>query len=495
MHFRVTLKIIGMLLMAFSASMLPSLLIALSLPGDGTAWTFGISFCITFIAGFLLWLPFSKQNKVLRTRDGFVIVVMFWSILGLFGALPFYFSAPLSTLNPNWSYVDALFESLYGLTTTGATVIAQLDTLPKSLLFYSQFLHWFGGMGIIVLAVAILPMLGIGGAQLYRAETPGPVKDSKLTPRITETAKQLWYIYLTLTVTCALAYWFAGMSAFDAITHSFSTVAIGGFSTHDASLGYFNSEAIETIAIVFMLLAAVNFALHFHTARTIRQKHYKASLLHYWKDEELRFFLSAIAVIGLITVSTLWLTNNMSFNDSFRQGLFQVVSIATTTGFATADFSQWPAILSFLLFTAAFMGGCAGSTAGGMKVVRVLILLKQGLREIKRLIHPNAIIHVKLGSSPIPDRVADAVWGFFSVYTLVFIIMMIALLGTGLDQVTAWSAVGATLNNLGPGLGDVAVNYGEINTTAKWILCFSMLLGRLEVFTLLVLFTPMFWRD
>ena len=495
MHFRVTLKIIGMLLMAFSASMLPSLLIALSLPGDGTAWTFGISFCITFIAGFLLWLPFSKQNKLLRTRDGFVIVVMFWSILGLFGALPFYFFAPLSTLNPNWSYVDALFESLSGLTTTGATVIAQLDNLPKSLLFYRQFLQWFGGMGIIVLAVAILPMLGIGGAQLYRAETPGPVKDSKLTPRITETAKQLWYIYLTLTVTCALAYWFAGMSAFDAITHSFSTVAIGGFSTHDASLGYFNSEAIETIAIVFMLLAAVNFALHFHTARTIRQKHYKASLLHYWKDEELRFFLSAIAVIGLITVSTLWLTNNMSFNDSFRQGLFQVVSIATTTGFATADFSQWPAILSFLLFTAAFMGGCAGSTAGGMKVVRVLILLKQGLREIKRLIHPNAIIHVKLGSSPIPDRVADAVWGFFSVYTLVFIIMMIALLGTGLDQVTAWSAVGATLNNLGPGLGDVAVNYGEINTTAKWILCFSMLLGRLEVFTLLVLFTPMFWRD
>tara|TARA_B110000211_G_scaffold48598_1_gene52774 strand:- start:1810 stop:3297 length:1488 start_codon:yes stop_codon:yes gene_type:complete len=495
MHFRVTLKIIGMLLMAFSASMLPSLLIALSLPGDGTAWTFGISFCITFIAGFLLWLPFSKQNKLLRTRDGFVIVVMFWSILGLFGALPFYLSAPLSTLNPNWSYVDALFESLSGLTTTGATVIAQLDNLPKSLLFYRQFLQWFGGMGIIVLAVAILPMLGIGGAQLYRAETPGPVKDSKLTPRITETAKQLWYIYLTLTVTCALAYWFAGMSAFDAITHSFSTVAIGGFSTHDASLGYFNSEAIETIAIVFMLLAAVNFALHFHTARTIRQKHYKASLLHYWKDEELRFFLSAIAVIGLITVSTLWLTNNMSFNDSFRQGLFQVVSIATTTGFATADFSQWPAILSFLLFTAAFMGGCAGSTAGGMKVVRVLILLKQGLREIKRLIHPNAIIHVKLGSSPIPDRVADAVWGFFSVYTLVFIIMMIALLGTGLDQVTAWSAVGATLNNLGPGLGDVAVNYGEINTTAKWILCFSMLLGRLEVFTLLVLFTPMFWRD
>jgi len=495
MHFRVTLKIIGMLLMAFSTSMLPSLIIALSLPDDSSESTFALSFCITFVAGFLVWLPFSKHNNVLRTRDGFVIVVMFWSILGLFGALPFYFSSPLSALNPNWSYVDALFESLSGLTTTGATVITQLDTLPKSLLFYRQFLQWFGGMGIIVLAVAILPMLGIGGMQLYRAETPGPVKDSKLTPRITETAKQLWYIYLTLTVTCALAYWLAGMNAFDALTHSFSTVAIGGFSTHDASLGYFNNAAIETIAIVFMLLAAVNFGLHFQTARTFRQKHYKASLLHYWRDEEFRFFLSIMAIISFITVATLWLTNDMTLNDSFRQGVFEVVSIATTTGYATADFALWPPMLGFLLFSAAFMGGCAGSTGGGMKVVRVLIVLKQGLREIQRLIHPNAIIHVKLGSSPIPDRVAEAVWGFFSVYTLVFMVMMIALLATGLDQVTAWSAVGATLNNLGPGLGDVAAHYGDINTTAKWILCFSMLLGRLEVFTLLVLFTPMFWRD
>jgi trk system potassium uptake protein TrkH len=244
-----------------------------------------------------------------------------------------------------------------------------------------------------------------------------------------------------------------------------------------------------------MLLAAVNFGLHFQTARTFRQKHYKASLLHYWRDEEFRFFLSVMAVISFITVATLWLTNDMTLNDSFRQGVFEVVSIATTTGYATADFALWPPMLGFLLFSAAFMGGCAGSTGGGMKVVRVLIVLKQGLREIQRLIHPNAIIHVKLGSSPIPDRVAEAVWGFFSVYTLVFMVMMIALLATGLDQVTAWSAVGATLNNLGPGLGDVAAHYGDINTTAKWILCFSMLLGRLEVFTLLVLFTPMFWRN
>ena len=398
-------------------------------------------------------------------------------------------------MQANWHFVDALFESLSGLTTTGATVITSIDSLPESILFYRQLLQWFGGMGIIVLAVAILPMLGIGGMQLYRAETPGPVKDSKLTPRITETAKHLWYIYLGLTVTCATAYWAAGMSAFDAICHSFSTVAIGGFSTHDASLGYFNSPAIEGIAIVFMLLAAINFGLHFQSVRLMRNKHHSFNLKHYWQDEEFQFFLSIIATVSVITIITLSLATNMGWLDSFRQGLFEVVSIATTTGYATADFANWPTMLPFLLFSAAFIGGCAGSTGGGMKVVRVLIVLKQGLREVQRLIHPNAVIRVKLGGKAIPARVTDAVWGFFSVYAIVFMVMMILLLATGLDQVTAWSAVGATLNNLGPGLGGVAEHYGDINATAKWILCFSMLLGRLEVFTLLVIFTPMFWRD
>ncbi|HCH22908.1 MAG TPA: potassium transporter [Oceanospirillaceae bacterium] len=491
MHFRIAQKIIGILLMVFSLAMLPPLLVSF-IYQDGTHMAFIQAFAITLGAGLITWYPVAKYEKVLRTRDGFVVVVLFWTILGIFGALPLYLVKPWQV---NWQFVDALFESLSGLTTTGATVIIKIDYLPESILFYRQFLQWFGGMGIIVLAVAILPMLGIGGMQLYRAETPGPVKDSKLTPRITETAKHLWYIYLALTVSCALAYWAAGMSAFDAIGHSFSTVAIGGFSTHDASIGYFNSPVIEAIAIVFMLLAAINFGLHFQTVRLMRNKHHNFNLKHYWRDEEFQFFLGIIGSISVVTILTLAVATNLGWIDSFRHGLFEVVSIATTTGFATADFANWPAMLPFLLFSAAFIGGCAGSTGGGMKVVRVLIVLKQGLREVQRLIHPNAVIRVKLGGTAIPDRVADAVWGFFSVYALVFIVMMIMLLATGLDQVTAWSAVGATLNNLGPGLGDVAAHYGDINTTAKWILCFSMLLGRLEVFTLLVIFMPMFWRD
>ncbi|MDX1400053.1 MAG: potassium transporter TrkG, partial [Oceanospirillum sp.] len=337
------------------------------------------------------------------------------------------------------------------------------------------------------LAVAILPMLGIGGMQLYRAETPGPVKDNKLTPRITETAKALWYIYLTLTVLCALSYWVAGMSLFDAIGHSFATVAIGGFSTHDASIGYFDNPAIEMIGIIFMLISAVNFSLHFLAWR-------ERSVKNYFYDPEFKFFIFLIGLTSASTVAVLWLTDTYELSESFRHGLFEVVSVATTTGFGVADFSQWPSVLPFTLFLAAFVGGCAGSTGGGMKVMRVLLILKQGIREIKRLVHPSAIIMVKLGGRSVPDRVIEAVWGFFSVYLMLFVVMLIGLLATGLDQVTAWSAVGSALNNLGPGLGDVASHYGDIPDTAKWILIVAMLLGRLEIFTLLVLFTPMFWR-
>jgi trk system potassium uptake protein TrkH len=342
-------------------------------------------------------------------------------------------------------------------------------------------------MGIIVLAVAILPMLGIGGMQLYRAETPGPVKDSKLTPRITETAKALWYIYLSLTVLCALGYWLAGMTAFDAIAHSFSTVAIGGFSTHDASIAYFDNRVIESIAIFFMLVSGVNFGLHFFAWR-------QHSIRHYFQDPEFRFYLILLGSTLVLTFVVLVVTGTYAADEAMRRAAFMVVSIATTTGFSTADFASWPVMLPFLLFITAFAGGCAASTGGGMKVIRILLILKQGYREIQRLVHPSAIISVKVGNRPISDRVLEAVWGFFSVYLLVFVLMLIALLGTGLDQVTAWSAVGATLNNLGPGLGDVSTHFGNLNDTAKWILCFAMLLGRLEVFTLLVLFTPIFWR-
>mgnify|MGYP002147852766 FL=1 len=462
--------------------MLPPVIVSL-IYEDQQYQAFLHAFLITLAAGVIVWLPVRNIKKELRVRDGFVVTVLFWLVLSISGSIPLY----LSDL-PDLRFVDAYFESLSGLTTTGATVITGLDHLPKSILWYRQQLQWFGGMGLIVLAVAILPMLGIGGMQLYRAETPGPVKDSKLTPRITETAQALWYIYLGLTLACALAYWGAGMSLFDAIGHSFSTIAIGGYSTHDASIGFFNNTTIELIAVFFMFTAGINFALHFTAWR-------RNSWITYFRDPEFRFYGTLMLFVAITTISILYLTGTYNFSDAFFKGLFEVVSIATTTGFATADFTSWPFVLPFLLFLVAFVGGCAGSTGGGMKAIRILLIYKQGLREIKRLIHPNAIIPVKLGKNPVPDRVLEAVWGFFSVYLFVFVVLLLLLLATGLDQVTAWSAVGACINNLGPGLGDVSLHYGDIPDSAKWILCFAMLMGRLEIFTLLILFTPAFWRN
>jgi trk system potassium uptake protein TrkH len=343
-------------------------------------------------------------------------------------------------------------------------------------------------MGIIVLAVAVLPMLGIGGMQLFRAETPGPVKDNKLTPRITETAKALWYIYLGLTIACGLAYWVAGMSFFDAVAHAFSTVAIGGFSTHDASIGYFDSTAIELIAVVFMLLSGANFALHFAAIR-------RRSLQPYRRDAEFRTYFLVLLVVSIITIGYLQLTKTFSSTaESVVEGLFQVVSIGTTTGFTTAEYYSWPGFLPVLLLYVSFIGGCSGSTGGGIKVIRILLLVKQGGRELKRLIHPNAQIVVKIGKKPLPENVIEAVWGFFAAYFTISALMILLLMASGLDQDTAFSAVAACLNNLGPGLGDVGQNFASINDFAKWVLALAMLLGRLEIFTLLVLFTPAFWR-
>ena len=482
MHFSTICRILGILLMIFSLSMLPPIVVSI-IYDDHQITAFLHAFIITLGVGVIVWLPVRNLKKELRVRDGFVVTVLFWLVLSISGSIPLFLSDALDL-----QYVDAYFESLSGLTTTGATVITGLDHLPKSILWYRQQLQWFGGMGLIVLAVAILPMLGIGGMQLYRAETPGPVKDSKLTPRITETAKALWYIYLGLTTACALAYWGAGMTLFDAICHSFSTIAIGGYSTHDASIGYFDNSMIELIAILFMFVSGVNFALHFTAWRS-------NSWVTYIQDPEFRFYGALMLLVALVTIAILYFTGTYGLSDSIIRGLFEVVSIATTTGFATADFTSWPFVLPFLLFLVAFVGGCAGSTGGGMKAIRVLLIYKQGLREVKRLIHPNAIIPVKLGKKPVPDRVLEAVWGFFSVYLFVFVVLLLLLLATGLDQVTAWSAVGASINNLGPGLGDVSAHYGDIPNTAKWILCFAMLMGRLEIFTLLILFTPSFWRN
>ena len=482
MQFTVIQKILGLLLSLFSIAMLPPLVIAL-VSQDETVIVFLFAFFLILVLGLILWLPVCKVEKDLRLRDGFIVVVLFWAGLGLTGATPFLLLSSLEM-----SFTDAVFESISGLTTTGATVITGIDNLPKSILFYRQELQWLGGMGIIVLAVAILPMLGIGGMQLYRTETPGPIKDSKLTPRITETAKALWYIYLSLTIACALMYWFAGMSLFDAVSHSFSTVSIGGFSTHDQSIGYFNNKLINIVAVVFMLIAGINFTLHFVAWRSL-------SLNTYRKDAEVRTFIGVLVVICII--ACICLTYLESYDDNLTtvsHGIFQSVSIATTTGFTTTTYQNWPTFLPVLLIFASFMGGCAGSTGGGLKVIRVLLLYKQGKREIKRLVHPNAIIHIKLGNKPVEEPVINAVWGFFASYVAIFAILLLLLMATGLDQVTAFSAVAACLNNLGPGLGEVSAHYAGINDASKWLLCFAMLLGRLEIFTLLVLLTPTFWR-
>ena len=481
MHPSVIARILGVLLVLFSLASLPPMFVAW-IYREPEINLFTYTFFITLMTGLGCWLPFYKTKHELRPRDGFLITVLFWLVLSLFGAIPF-----LLMNTPELNFTDAFFESMSGLTTTGATILTNIESLPRSILFYRQQLQWLGGMGIIVLAVAILPMLGIGGMQLYRTEAPGPVKDRKLTPRIAETAKTLWYLYLAMTIACAVAFWFAGMGWFDAISHSFSTVAIGGFSTYDASLAWFNSPLIESIAVFFMVISGMNFALHYFAL-------IDRDPLCYLRDPEVQAYLGILLSVGLVTVLALHFTGTYTNWDALRYGVFQVVSVATTTGFSISDFSIWPIFLPMLLFLTSFSGTCAGSTGGGMKVIRILLIAKQGSRELKRLIHPNAIFSIKLGRRPVPDRVAEAVWGFFSAYIFLFIVMDLAVLATGVDLITAFSTVSSCLNNLGPALGDASANYQFMPDMAKWVLTFAMLLGRLEIFTLVVLFSPMFWR-
>ncbi len=482
MHLAFVSRVLGLMLMVFSTSMLVPIIFA-TIYQENTLPMFFLAFTITMIVGFLSWLPARNMKGEIRIRDGFIITVLFWLVLSTFGALPFALSQ-----ETNLSFIDALFESISGLTTTGATVFTNLEDLPKSILYYRQQLQWLGGIGIVVIAVSILPMIGVGGMQIYKAETPGPIKDTKLTPRIAETANALFKIYVFLTVACAIAYWVAGMSWFDALSHSFSTISIGGFSTYDESLGHFDNNAVLTIASIFMVVSGLNFALHY-TAWHAR------SIKSYISDPEARLFVLVILFGILVTTYFLYTTASMSNEEILFVGVFQLISILTTTGFTTTEFHLWPSFLPFFLILLSFFGACAGSTGGGIKMGRILIMSQQVVREIYRLIHPNAVLPIKTKKHKIPERVTDGIWAFFGIYFFIFYVMVLLLLANNLDYITAWSATAASFNNLGPGLGAVAENYADLNAMSKAILCSGMLLGRLEVFTLLVVLSPTFWRN
>ena len=482
MQLSIVAKTIGLLLMVFSFAQVPPLVVDL-IYAEGEYISFLYSFLLTVLGGLVLWWPFREVKKDFRLREGVLIVVCFWIVLSLFGTLPFLITDSISKL----SFSDAFFESMSGLTTTGATVLSQLDDLPKSILFYRQQLQWLGGMGIIVLAVAVLPLLGVGGMELYHAESSGIAKD-RLTPKLRNTAIALWKIYVSLTVLCAIGYFFSGMSIFDAISHSFSTVAIGGFSTHDGSIGYFNSPAIEMIAMFFMFLAGINFSLHFVAWNN-------RSLVDYIKDSEFKTYSMVLICSSIIVIAALSFNSQYeSSSETLRHSLFQTISIATTTGFTSQNFSSWPAAIPVFLIMMSFIGACVGSTGGGIKVVRILVMFRLGMKEIHKFIRPNAQVSVKLNKSSINEKALVSVLGFFSLYAISFFLILMLLMFAGLDQVTAYSATAATMNNLGPGLGDVAQNYGSLGEVAKWILSFSMLIGRLEVLTIIAIFHRAFWR-
>lgn len=482
MQYGVILRILGLLLMLFSLTMLPPILVGYMM-GDPDVSNFWIGFGSVWLIGFCMWLPVRKCRNELRLRDGYLIAVLFWVGLSAAATIPLSMSKVLDL-----SLASAFFETVSGFTTTGATVIVGLDSLPRSINFYRMELHWLGGMGIIVLAVAILPMLGIGGMQLYKAEAPGPVKDAKLTPRITETAKLLWYVYLGATILGIVLFVWGGMDWFDAICHSFSAISTGGFSTHDSSMGYFDNPFLDYACIFIMFLGGVNFALHFAAWHS-------RNWLVYLHDSEFRVYVWIMVATVVVCVGVLMAHGTYpDFLSALRYSMFQAVSIMTSTGLNLTDFSVWPSLLPVLLIFTSFVGGCAGSTGGGLKVIRVLLLMKQGWREVNLLSHPRAHMHVKVNGEPIPNNVASAVWGFFSMYVAVFSVFMLGMMAVGHDQVTAFSAVAACLNNMGVGLGSVSSNFSELDEFTKWWLSAAMLMGRLELFTVLVLFSPAFWR-
>jgi trk system potassium uptake protein TrkH len=482
-RFNAVLNLLSVVVIIFAATMLVPLALSLHL-GDGAEQAYDKAILATALAGGLSWVATRGRQRELQARDGFLLVTLAWTVLPAFGALP------LLSYLPKLSFTEAYFEAMSGLTTTGATVLSGLDRLPPSINFWRCELQWLGGMGILVLVVAILPLLGVGGRQILKAETPGPMKDTKLTPRITETAKGLWGVYGLLTIACVLSMRWAGMTWLDAVMHAFTTMSTGGFSPYDASFAHWNSPSIEAVTMVFMLIAGINFATHFQVLR-------KRSLKSYREDPEVGVFFAVIvaSIIGI----TLFLLAKGVYRDfwvALRYTAFNLVSVATSTGYANTNFGVWPLFAPlWMLFLVSFVS-CSGSTGGGIKLVRAVLMFKQAFRELARIVHPRAYIPVKLGGHPIENNIIFAVLAFMLVYGGTISVMTMLLAATGLDFVTAFSAVVACINNLGPGLGQVgpATNFALLDDFQTWLCSAAMLLGRLELLTVLVLLTPAFWR-
>ncbi|MGA8049135.1 MAG: potassium transporter TrkG [Burkholderiales bacterium] len=484
MHrFVVVVNLLGAMVVIFALNMFLPLGLSLYL-ADGAESAYDTAIAVTLVAGAVAWLVTRGAQRELQARDGFLLVTLAWTVLPAFATLP------LLSYIPNLSFTDAYFETMAGLTTTGATVLVGLDHLPPSINMWRCQLQWLGGMGILVLVVAILPLLGVGGRQVLRAETPGPMKDTKLTPRITGTAKGLWFVYGLFTLACILAMHWAGMTWLDAVMHAFTTMSTGGFSSYDASFGHWNSPAIEVVTIIFMTIAGINFATHFQVLR-------KRSLNPYRLDVEARAFISMLcaSILGL----AVFLYAKGTYPDlltAIRYTAFNVVSVATSTGYANSDFGVWPLFAPlWMLFLASF-ASCSGSTGGGIKMMRAILMFKQAFRELARIVHPRAYVPVKLAGQPIENNIIFAVLAYMLVYGSTISIITMLLTATGVDLVTAFSAVVACINNLGPGLGQVgpAGNYAWLSDFQAWLLVGAMLLGRLELLTVLVLFTPAFWR-
>jgi trk system potassium uptake protein TrkH len=479
MKARALIYFLGALLIFLAISMIPAIVVAL-IYDDGDLKALVISAAITGILGALLFFP-NRIEHEMSIREGFTLVSITWLSFALFGAIPFYISGYI----PNFS--DAFFETMSGFTTTGATILTNVEDMPHGLLFWRSFTHWLGGMGIILLSLAILPLLGVGGMQLYKAEVPGPEHD-KLSPKIKDTAKILWAVYIIISFSEAVLLYIAGMDVFESLCHTFGTMATGGFSTKNASIGYYNNAFIDYIIIFFMLIAGINFSLHYQASR--------GKISAYWKNPETLFFLTLIAGGTLFIAADIYLFHDYSLSEAIRKSLFQTVSIITTTGYGTDDYEMWGSASKVILFIFMFLGGCAGSTGGAMKIIRGLVLLKYGMNEIKRLIHPHAVLPVRIGHRTIPREIVSNIGGFFLIYMLLFIIGVLAMALLGLDFESAFGSVAATIGNIGPGLGSVGPtdNYAHIPETGKWILSFLMLVGRLEIYPVIIMLTPTFWK-